>query len=86
VEDPASAPAGRPSRNAGRPLLHAQQLRPRGRAWGEGLDPGTALLTALAAAGALRAGPLLTAAQKTALAVPLVTFPLVYSVIGCEAR
>jgi len=76
----------------GRPLTFARLTLLRvGQFWPGPLDEPlvaltTALLTVLAAAGALRARPLLTAAQKAALAVPLVTFPLVYYVIGYEAR
>jgi hypothetical protein len=47
---------------------------------------GTALLTLLAAAGARRAWPCLDAARRAALLTPLVTFPLVYYVVGYEAR
>jgi hypothetical protein len=47
---------------------------------------GTSLLTLLAVAGARRAWPLLNERQKAAFVVPLVSFPLVYYVVGYEAR
>jgi hypothetical protein len=47
---------------------------------------GTTLLTLLAAAGARRAWPLSNEGQKAAFVVPLLGFPLVYYVVGYEAR
>jgi hypothetical protein len=47
---------------------------------------GTTLLTLLAAAGAWRALPRLSVPQRAVLLIPLATFPLVYHVVGYEAR
>ena len=47
---------------------------------------GTTLLTLLAAAGAWRALPRMSVPQRAVLQIPLATFPLVYHVVGYEAR
>jgi hypothetical protein len=47
---------------------------------------GISLLTLLSAVGAWRVWPQLSIPQRAALLIPLVTFPLVYYVVGFEAR
>ena len=47
---------------------------------------GTTLLTLLAVLGAWRAWPRLSVPQRAAILIPLLTFPLVYYVVGYEAR
>lgn len=47
---------------------------------------GVALLTALSLVGAWRAVPLLSPAQRAAILVPFVLYPLVYYVVGYENR
>jgi hypothetical protein len=47
---------------------------------------GTALMTLVGALGAWRAMPRLTAPQRAAILIPLVTYPLVYHVVGYEGR
>jgi hypothetical protein len=46
----------------------------------------TTLLTLLAGLGAWRARPLLSVPQRAAILIPLATFPLVYYLVGYEAR
>jgi hypothetical protein len=47
---------------------------------------GTTLLTLLAAVGAWRALPRMSVPQRAVLLIPLATYPLVYHVVGYEAR
>ena len=47
---------------------------------------GVSVLTLLSAVGAWRAWPQLSIPQRAALLIPLVTFPLVYYLVGFEAR
>ena len=47
---------------------------------------GISLLTLLSAVGAYRAWPHLSGPQRAAILIPLLTFPLVYYVVGFEAR
>jgi hypothetical protein len=47
---------------------------------------GISVLTLLSAVGAWRAWPRLSVPQRAALLIPLATFPLVYYVVGFEAR
>jgi len=47
---------------------------------------GISALTLLSAFGAWRSWPQLSIPQRAALLIPLVTFPLVYYVVGFEAR
>jgi hypothetical protein len=47
---------------------------------------GISVLTLLSAVGAWRTWPRLSAPQRAALLIPFVTFPLVYYVVGFEAR
>jgi hypothetical protein len=47
---------------------------------------GISVLTLLSAAGVWRSWPGLTALQRAAIVIPLLTYPLVYYVVGFEAR
>ena len=47
---------------------------------------GTTILTLLAALGVWRALPRLSVPRRAAILIPLVTYPLVYYVVGYEAR
>jgi hypothetical protein len=47
---------------------------------------GIGVLTLLSAVGAWRTWPRLSAPQRAALVIPLLTYPLVYYVVGFEAR
>jgi hypothetical protein len=47
---------------------------------------GTTVLTLLAAVGAWRARPLLSVPRRAAIVIPLLTFPVVYYLVGYEAR
>jgi len=47
---------------------------------------GIGLVTLLSAAGAWRAFPVLSADRRAALLVPFLLYPLVYYVVGFEAR
>jgi hypothetical protein len=47
---------------------------------------GISVLTLLSVVGAWRSWPLLSVPQRAALVVPLLTFPLVYYLVGFEAR
>lgn len=47
---------------------------------------GTTLMTLLGVLGAWRVMPRLSTAQRAAILIPLVTYPLVYYVVGYEAR
>ncbi len=51
-----------------------------------GVALGISVLTLLSAVGLWRTWPLLTVPAQAALLIPLVTFPLVYYVVGFEAR
>ncbi len=51
-----------------------------------GVALGISVLTLLSAVGLWRAWPLLTVPARAALLIPLATFPLVYYVVGFEAR
>ena len=47
---------------------------------------GISVLTLLSIAGAWRAFPALSVAQRAAIVIPLAAYPLVYYVVGFEAR